>query len=145
MLENFDFLPPGVSFAFKFYCLCSLACRTCKEHIAVGHILKYDGAIDFLDEYRFFILFLNIVVKNIITHYRLQKYEDFRSLPNVLVIIFINYFIMTVPPMLNVKSSMRTSPPGFLEFIITTQYVPSASIVKVCVTFTHSLLVMSFV
>lgn len=47
--------------------------------------------------------------------------------------------------MLKVKSSMRTSPPGFLEFIITTQYVPSASIVKVCVTFTHSLLVMSFV
>ena len=35
----------GVSFAFKFYRVISLAGRTSKEHIAVGHILKYDGTI----------------------------------------------------------------------------------------------------
>ena len=43
---DFDFYH-RVSFAFKLYCLCSLACRLCKEHIAVGHILEYDGAIVF--------------------------------------------------------------------------------------------------
>jgi len=36
-----------VSFAFKFHCLCSLACGTCKEHIAVGHVTEHDGAIVF--------------------------------------------------------------------------------------------------
>ena len=37
----------GISLTFKFHCLISLACGLCKEHIAVGHILEYDGAIVF--------------------------------------------------------------------------------------------------
>ena len=36
-----------VSLTFKFHCLCCLAGGLCKEHIAVGHILEYDGAIVF--------------------------------------------------------------------------------------------------
>jgi hypothetical protein len=43
---NFD-LNHWVSLAFKLYCICSLACRLCKEHIAVGHVLEHDGAIVF--------------------------------------------------------------------------------------------------
>ena len=45
-VRNFDFYH-WVSFAFKFYSVIALASRTRKEHIAVGHILKYDGAIVF--------------------------------------------------------------------------------------------------
>jgi len=36
-----------VSFAFEFYCIVSLCCRLREEHIAVGHVLKHDGAIVF--------------------------------------------------------------------------------------------------
>ena len=44
--RNFDFYH-WVSFAFEFYCVICLCCRLRKEHIAVGHILEYDGAIVF--------------------------------------------------------------------------------------------------
>ena len=37
----------GVSLTFKFHGLIGLACGLCKEHIAVGHISEYDGAIVF--------------------------------------------------------------------------------------------------
>ena len=37
----------GVSFAFEFHCVVGLCCRLRKEHIAVGHVLKHDGAIVF--------------------------------------------------------------------------------------------------
>ena len=36
-----------VSFSFKLYSVIGFAGRACKEHIAVGHILEYDGAIVF--------------------------------------------------------------------------------------------------
>ena len=36
-----------VSFAFEFYCVVGLCCRLREEHIAVGHVLKHDGAIVF--------------------------------------------------------------------------------------------------
>ena len=36
-----------VSFAFEFYCIVRLCCRLREEHIAVGHVLKHDGAIVF--------------------------------------------------------------------------------------------------
>ena len=36
-----------ISLTFKFHGLICLACGLCKEHIAVGHILEYDGAIVF--------------------------------------------------------------------------------------------------
>ena len=44
--RDFDFYH-WVSFAFEFYCVICLCCRLRKEHIAVGHILEYDGAIVF--------------------------------------------------------------------------------------------------
>ena len=44
--RDFDFYH-WVSFAFEFYCIIRLCCRPRKEHIAVGHILEYDGAIVF--------------------------------------------------------------------------------------------------
>jgi len=40
---NFDW----VSFAFELYGIIGLCSRFRKEHIAVGHILEYDGAIVF--------------------------------------------------------------------------------------------------
>ena len=43
---DFDFYQ-WVSLTFKFHCLIRLACGLCKEHIAVGHIFEYDGAIVF--------------------------------------------------------------------------------------------------
>ena len=43
---DFDFYH-WVSFAFEFYCVICLCCRLREEHIAVGHILEYDGAIVF--------------------------------------------------------------------------------------------------
>ena len=44
--RDFDFYH-WVSFAFEFYSVVSLCSRLRKEHIAVGHILEYDGAIVF--------------------------------------------------------------------------------------------------
>ena len=44
--RDFD-LYHWISLAFKLYCIICLSCRLCKEHIAVGHIFEYDGAIVF--------------------------------------------------------------------------------------------------
>ena len=44
--RDFDFYH-RVSFSFKLYSVIGFAGRACKEHIAVGHILEYDGAIVF--------------------------------------------------------------------------------------------------
>ena len=44
--RDFDFYH-WVSFAFELYSVICLCSRLRKEHIAVGHILEYDGAIVF--------------------------------------------------------------------------------------------------
>lgn len=48
------------------------------------------------------------------------------------------YLIITVSPRVKVRSSMRTSPPGFFEFMITMQYVPSDGMTNSCSTSVHS-------
>ena len=48
------------------------------------------------------------------------------------------YLMITVSPRVKVRSSMRTSPPGFFEFMITMQYVPSDGMTNSCSTSVHS-------
>ena len=66
-----------VSFAFEFYCIIRLCCRLRQEHIAVGHVLKHDGAIVF-GMNTFFHFEFNINNVNCSNfHFGLQRYEYF--------------------------------------------------------------------
>ena len=82
--RDFDFYH-WVSFAFEFYCIIRLCCRLRKEHIAVGHILEYDGAIVFWMN-----TFFHFVVKILMFKYkfrikRVQRYEVFLESTNFFV------------------------------------------------------------
>ena len=58
---DFDFYH-WVSLAFKLHRIVSFAGGPCKEHIAVGHILEYDGAIVFrMDTFFHFVFKLCII------------------------------------------------------------------------------------
>src|SRR5574344_1929648 len=63
--RDFDFYH-WVSFTFKFHCLCCFAGGLCKEHITVGHILEYDGAIVFW--MNTFFLFFTLLLSSFATH-----------------------------------------------------------------------------
>ena len=71
-----------VSFAFEFYCIIRLCCRLREEHIAVGHVLKHDGAIVF-GMNTFFHFEFNINNVNCSnSHFGLQRYEYFSDYTN---------------------------------------------------------------
>lgn len=53
------------------------------------------------------------------------------------------YLMIVVLPSITVKSSMRMSAPGFLAFMMTKQYVPSAETSMFCSTIVHAVLVRS--
>ena len=66
-----------VSFAFEFYCVVGLCCRLREEHIAVGHVLKHDGAIVFgMNTFFHFEFNINNVNCSIF-HFGLQRYYFF--------------------------------------------------------------------
>ena len=60
--RDFDFYH-WVSFAFELYGVICLCGRFRKEHIAVGHILEYDGAIVFwMNTFFHFELNINVII-----------------------------------------------------------------------------------
>ena len=69
--RDFDFYH-WVSFAFEFYCIVCLCCRLREEHIAVGHVLKHDGAIVFWMNTFFHFEFKILMFKNKIHAFGLQ-------------------------------------------------------------------------
>jgi len=70
-----------VSFAFEFYCVVSFCCRLREEHIAVGHVLKHDGAIVFgMNTFFHFEFNINVNCSNF--HFGLQRYEYFSDYTN---------------------------------------------------------------